>query len=100
MRAREGSFFMAEELGLEQPLRDRGAVTLTNGPSRRIDAAWRARATRSLPTPLSPLIRTVVSVSAMLSMTERIGTHPRVTVEEGKAIDEVLRTLLHQRPLR
>jgi len=22
------------------------------------------------------------------------GTHPRVTVEEGKAIDEVLRTLL------
>src|SRR2546425_1258531 len=47
-------------------------LTLTNGSAHRIDAAWTARATRSLPTPLSPRIRTVVSVSAMLSMMERM----------------------------
>src|SRR5438309_11441877 len=47
-------------------------LTLTNGPWRRAEAACTARAMRSLPTPLSPRINTVVSVSAMLSMTERI----------------------------
>jgi len=43
-------------------------LTLTNGP-RRDEAAWMALATRSLPTPLSPRIKTVVSVSAILAMT-------------------------------
>src|SRR2546426_3650979 len=39
MRAREGPFFMAEELGLEQPLRDRGAVDLDE----RLSAPYRCR---------------------------------------------------------
>ena len=44
-------------------------LTLTNGPPRRDETAWMALATRSFPTPLSPRIKTVASVSAIFSMT-------------------------------
>jgi hypothetical protein len=47
-------------------------LTFMNGPAQRPDAAWIARATRSFPTPLSPRIKTVASVSAMFLITVRI----------------------------
>ena len=40
----------------------------TNGPSARFERSWRARATRSLPVPLSPSIRMVASVIATVEM--------------------------------
>src|SRR6184192_4312458 len=58
-------------------------LTLTNGPSRRVEAAWIARATRSLPTPLSPRISTVASVSAMFSMRVRIARMCRLPSSRG-----------------
>ena len=39
-------------------------LTATKGPRPRGDSPWRARATSSFPVPLSPRIRTVVSVGA------------------------------------
>ena len=39
-------------------------LTSTNGAVRRGDAPWTARATSSLPVPVSPTIRTVLLVSA------------------------------------
>ena len=39
-------------------------LTATNGPRERGDRPWMARATSSFPVPLSPRIRTVVSVGA------------------------------------
>ncbi len=38
-----------------------------NGPSARRDSRWMARATSSLPVPLSPAMNTVVSAAATLS---------------------------------
>ncbi len=43
-------------------------LTTTNGPSRRGLAKWMARATSSLPVPLSPVMRTVPSTRAIFSM--------------------------------
>ena len=40
-------------------------LTATNGPDARVDFSWTSRATRSLPEPLSPVIRTVESTLAM-----------------------------------
>jgi hypothetical protein len=39
-------------------------LTVTNGPRARAELAWMARATISLPVPLSPMSRTVISVRA------------------------------------
>ena len=39
-------------------------LTATNGPDARVDSSWTRRATRSLPDPLSPVIRTVESTLA------------------------------------
>ena len=47
----------------------RELITLTNGRFRRVERWWIARETSSLPTPLSPRIRTVTSLSATCSMT-------------------------------
>ena len=43
-------------------------LTLTKGLSARFELAWIARATSSLPVPLSPVMSTVVSVGAMRTM--------------------------------
>jgi hypothetical protein len=68
MRAGEGAALVAEELGLEELRRDGGAIDLHErprlAPRSRVQCA---RAMRSLPTPLSPRINTVASVSATLS---------------------------------
>ena len=59
--AGEGALHVAEELGLEQVLRDRRAVDRDEGArSARSLSAWIARATSSLPVPLSPAISTLV----------------------------------------
>src|SRR6266446_6046275 len=60
-------------------------LTLTNGALRRADAAWIARATTSLPTPLSPRIRTVASVSATLTTTVRIARISRLPSRSGSS---------------
>ena len=49
--------------------------TLTNGRSLRDDRWWMARATSSLPTPLSPRISTVTSLSDTCSITVRDRLH-------------------------
>src|ERR1019366_4846923 len=49
-RTGEGAAFVAEQL------------TATNGERQRADLKWIARATSSLPVPLSPLSRTVASL--------------------------------------
>ncbi len=59
--AREGALLVAEELALEQLARDRRAFTATKAPAARGDAWWIARATSSLPVPLSPVISTATS---------------------------------------
>ena len=46
-------------------------LTCTRVRSRRIDWRWMARATSSLPVPLSPVTRTVAGVGAALSMVSR-----------------------------
>ncbi len=45
--------------------------TLTKGRWSRIELAWMARATSSLPVPLSPVINTVAGVGAMRTMRPR-----------------------------
>ena len=55
-------------------IRSRGIAaqfTLTNAREARFDRRWMARATSSLPVPVSPVIRTVESVGATLEMRER-----------------------------
>ena len=59
-RAGEGAALVAEELALEQLARDRRAVHRDERAARRARSpAWIARATSSLPVPLSPVISTV-----------------------------------------
>ena len=59
---------MAEELALEQLARDRGAVDGDEGPALRAGSrAWIARATSSLPVPLSPVISTDTLRAATLA---------------------------------
>ncbi len=61
--------------------------TFTNGRSLRGERWWIARATSSLPTPLSPRISTVTSLSDTCSMTERDRLHlGAVAPEEERAI--------------
>jgi hypothetical protein len=43
-----------------------------NGRSARFESVWTARATSSLPVPLSPMIRIVASVGATLRMSWEI----------------------------
>ncbi len=56
-----------------EAIRSRGIAaqfTLTNGRAERPDRRWMARATSSLPVPVSPVIRTVESLGATLEMRE------------------------------
>ena len=62
--AGEGALPVAEQFALEQFARDRGAVDGHEGPVGPEARKWIALATSSLPVPLSPVIRTVASVSA------------------------------------
>ena len=56
-RAGEGALLVAEQLGLEQGLGERRAVHRDERPARaRLERSWMARATSSLPVPLSPWI--------------------------------------------
>ena len=67
--AGEGALLMPEELGLEQALRDRGAVNLDEWTTTARRDGMDGSGHQALPTPLSPRIKTVVSVSAILAMT-------------------------------
>ena len=65
--AGEAALHVAEQLGLEQRLGNAGAVDRHEGCLARGLAALMARATTSLPTPLSPVMRTLASERATRS---------------------------------
>ena len=67
-RVGERALDVAEQLALEQRLGHRGAVDRDERAGRCRLRWWIARATSSLPVPLSPVISTVASVSATRSM--------------------------------
>ena len=79
-RAGEGAALVAEELALEQRLGNGAAVDATNGRSRRGLRSWIARATSSLPVPVSPSMTTGTSNWATRSMSARasrkVGNRP------------------------
>ena len=66
-RVGEGAAGVAEELALEQRLGHGRAVDRDEGPALRRPRRWSARATSSLPVPLSPVMSTDASVSATRS---------------------------------
>ncbi len=70
-RAGERTLLVSEESALHQIPGERGAIHLTNGPCARALPLWIARATSSLPAPLSPVMRTFVSVRATLAISAR-----------------------------
>ena len=55
-RVGEGALHVAEQLALEQRLGERPAVDRTKGRPSAVERPWIARATSSLPVPLSPVI--------------------------------------------
>ena len=88
VRAGEGAAGVAEELALEQLGRDRRAVERDEERSRRGLRSWMARATSSLPVPVSPVISTLLFVGAtrrMSSKTACIGGRAADQVLEGRA---------------
>ena len=67
---------MAEELALDQRLRDRRRVDGDERPSRRALSSWTVRATTSFPVPLSPVMIAGASLAARSSISRnwrRIG---------------------------
>ena len=69
----ERALLVAEQLALEQRVVQHGAdSSATNGPLRRVSAAWIARATSSLPVPVSPWISTVEPIGPTCSIRSKI----------------------------
>src|SRR3990167_5375395 len=66
-RPREGALLVAEQLALEESAGMAAQFTFTSGLCRRALRSWRARATNSLPVPVSPRRRTQASVGATVS---------------------------------
>ena len=64
LRAREGAATVAEQFAFQRFSGSAPQFTSTNALLARGDAWWMARATRLLPVPLSPEIRTVARVAA------------------------------------
>ena len=93
--AGEGALLVAEELALEQALGDRGAVDRDERPRRAARLrSWMARATSSLPVPVSPRMSTVASVGATLPMrakTSSIGGDEPTMPLTGQALADVRR---------
>src|SRR5215471_16649530 len=97
MRASECPLLMAEELRLEQSLRDRRAVDLHEGAF----AACRRRVDR-------PRDQIFAHAALAANKDSRVGigdtldnrangVHPRMTIEEGNVFDETVTVLLRQR---
>ena len=63
--ARERATLVSEELAVDDACGERRAVALDEGTCRRPLQACRARATTPLPVPVSPVMSTVASVSAI-----------------------------------
>ena len=61
IRAGEAALDVAEELRFEERFGEAGAVHRDEGRCLLADAEWTSCATTSLPTPLSPVIRTLAS---------------------------------------
>ena len=70
-RPGEGAPLVAEELALDERRRQGGAVRPNEGALPRGLRLWIARATSSLPTPVSPWSRTVLEVGATCLTRER-----------------------------
>src|SRR5262249_25886773 len=100
MGAREGALLVAEELGLEQPLRDRGAVDLDEGPVAahrcRMDGACdEVLADAAFPANEDGRVRVGDALDYGAD-----GPHPGMAIEKWGATDEVFHILLRQRPFR
>ena len=81
--AGERPFLVAEQLALQQGLRQGGAVDGDERAGcRAAEAWWMARATCSLPVPVSPSISTVVSLSATLLISSKMRVHLRALAED------------------
>jgi len=66
--AGEGALHVPEELAFEERVRDGSPQLIgTNGCPRRGLAAWIARATSSLPVPLSPVMSTLLTAGPVLA---------------------------------
>jgi hypothetical protein len=69
-RARVGTPLMAKQLRGDQVTGIAVQFTFTNAREARFDRRWMARATSSLPVPVSPLMRTDELLGATLEMRE------------------------------
>ncbi len=69
--AGEAALDVTEQLGFEEGLGNAGAVDGDERLARRSEPSWMARATSSLPTPLSPVIRTLASDGEMRPISSR-----------------------------
>ena len=90
-RAGERAALVAEELALAEIGSETAAqLTATNGSLARGEPRWMARATTSLPVPLSPRIRTVVlptATSSAAASTSRIAALSAITSRRGRRVD-------------
>ena len=98
-RAGERALLVAEQLGLEQRLRQRRAVDRDERARlRRGERSWMARATSSLPVPLSPWMSTVAELSATCStsviMRRKAGLAPIIVALPEQVVEPLL-----QRPV-
>ena len=72
-RAGEGALLVAEQLALDQVGRNRAAVEHhERARLRRASSSWIARATSSLPVPVSPWMTTETSIGAIFLMRPKI----------------------------
>ena len=86
----EGALHVPEQLALEQGVGQRPAVDADERPRRaRPESPWIARATSSLPVPLSPVISTVELVGATartISNSDAITAETPITLVEAVAL--------------
>ena len=86
-RAGEGAAGVAEELALEHALADGAAVEADEGPvPARGELSWMARATSSLPVPLSPRISTFTSSGAAWATSDEHLGHGPAAADDAAAL--------------
>jgi hypothetical protein len=87
-RTGERALLVAEELALDEVLRDGGAVELDEGFSARFERRWMASATRSLPDPFSPVTRTLACEGAARWMSAIRRWVPALT-QDAERVDRI-----------
>ena len=96
-RASEGALLVAEELRVDQLRRNGAAVDATERPVRNGDCSWMARATISLPVPVSPnsstgaLLRETMRARAITAASPVSPPISCSSPDTGIAVDQVIR---------